>query len=229
MAPLGEENKLSPFADWTQIDSILLDMDGTLLDLNFDLHFWLEYIPTVYSKKHGISYKKAREMIIAMLDAEQGKLNWYCLDYWEEKLKLDIMQLKKDTAHLIQVHEHVKGFLEAAREKKKRIYLVTNAHRKGIKLKMQVTQLQNYFDEIVSSHDFGIAKQEQEFWEHLMKVINFDKQRAILFDDSVDVLKSASKFEIKNIVAINKPSSIIDKKVVPGFVNIENFSQALPL
>ena len=168
-------------------------------------------------------------MIIALLEAEQGKLNWYCLDYWEEKLKLDIMQLKKDTAHLIQVHEHVKSFLEAAREKKKRIYLVTNAHRKGIKLKMQVTQLQNYFDGIVSSHDFGIAKQEQEFWEHLMKVINFDKERAIFFDDSLDVLKSASKFEIKNIVAINKPSSKIDKKIVPGFVNIENFSQALPL
>ena len=229
MAQLGEENNLNSHFDWHQIDSILLDLDGTLLDLNFDLHFWLEYIPTVYSKKHGISYKKAKEMIIAMLDAEQGKLNWYCLDYWEEKLKLDIMQLKKDTAHLIQVHEHVKGFLEAAREKKKRIYLVTNAHRKGIKLKMQVTQLQNYFDGIVSSHDFGIAKQEQEFWEHLMKVINFDKERAIFFDDSLDVLKSASKFKIKNIVAINKPSSKIDKKVVPGFVNIENFSQALPL
>ena len=229
MAQLGEKNNLNSHVDWHQIDSILLDLDGTLLDLNFDLHFWLEYIPTVYSKKHGISYEKAKEMIIAMLDAEQGKLNWYCLDYWEEKLKLDIMQLKKDTAHLIQVHEHVKGFLEAAREKKKRVYLVTNAHRKGIKLKMQVTQLQNYFDGIVSSHDFGIAKQEQEFWEHLMKVINFDKERVIFFDDSLDVLKSASKFEIKNIVAINKPSSKIDKKVVPGFINIENFSQALPL
>ena len=145
------------------------------------------------------------------------------------KIKTRYYAIKKDTAHLIQVHEHVKGFLEAARGKKKRIYLITNAHRKGIKLKMQVTQLQNYFDEIVSSHDFGIAKQEQEFWEHLIKVINFDRQRAIFFDDSLDVLKSASKFEIRNIVAINKPSSKIDKKVVPGFINIENFSQALPL
>ena len=229
MAQLGEENNLNFHFDWNQIDSILLDLDGTLLDLNFDLHFWLEYLPTVYSKKHGISYEEAKEMIIALLEAEQGKLNWYCLDYWEEKLKLDIMQLKKDTAHLIQVHTHVKSFLEAAREKKKQIYLVTNAHRKGIKLKMQVTQLQNYFDGIVSSHDFGIAKQEQEFWGQLMKVINFDKERAIFFDDSLDVLKSASKFKIKNIVAINKPSSKIDKKIVPGFINIENFSQALPL
>ena len=26
--------------DWTQLDTILLDMDGTLLDLEFDNHFW---------------------------------------------------------------------------------------------------------------------------------------------------------------------------------------------
>jgi putative hydrolase of the HAD superfamily len=62
-----------------------------------------------------------------------------------------------------------------------------------------------------------------------MKVINFDKERAIFFDDSLDVLKSASKFKIKNIVAINKPSTKIEKKIIPGFINIENFSQALPL
>ena len=123
----------------------------------------------------------------------------------------------------------LKASLRLQEKRRSRIYLVTNAHRKGIKLKMQVTQLQNYFDGIVSSHDFGIAKQEQEFWGQLMKVINFDKERAIFFDDSLDVLKSASKFKIKNIVAINKPSSKIDKKIVPGFINIENFSQALPL
>lgn len=30
---------------WKEIDTVLLDMDGTLLDLNFDNHFWKEFVP----------------------------------------------------------------------------------------------------------------------------------------------------------------------------------------
>jgi len=228
MALLGEENKPSPFADWTQIDSILLDLDGTLLDLNFDLHFWLEYLPQVYSEKHNISHQQAQDILMTMLNDEKGKLNWYCIDFWQEKLNLDIMKLKNNISHLIKVHPHVIKFLTQARKQDKKIYLVTNAHRKTIKLKMSITQLQDYFDSIVSSHDFGVAKQDQAFWHKLSEVIHLDKSRTIFFDDSPEVLQSAFDFNIKNVVAISKPSSKIKTKIIPGFINIENFSQALP-
>ena len=228
MAPLGEENKLGSFADWNQIDSILLDLDGTLLDLNFDLHFWFEYLPQVYSEKNNISNQQAQDIVLKMLNSEKGKLNWYCVDFWQEKLNLDIMELKNNISHLIQVHPHVKIFLTEARKQDKKIYLVTNAHRKTIKLKMSVTQLQDYFDGIVSSHDFGVAKQEQAFWHKLSEVIHLDKNRTIFFDDSPDVLQSAFDFNIKHVVAISKPSSKIKKEIIPGFINIENFSEALP-
>ena len=228
MVPLGEENNLTPFADWTQIDSILLDLDGTLLDLNFDLHFWLEYLPQVYSKKHNISLQQAQDILLKMLNAEKGKLNWYCIDFWQEKLELDIMELKNNISHLIQVHPHVKRFLTLARKHNKKIYLITNAHRKTIELKMSVTQLRHYFDGIVSSHDFGFAKQQQTFWHKLSEKIHLDKNRAIFFDDSPDVLQSAFEFNIKHIVAISKPSSKIKTAIVPGFFNIENFSQLPP-
>ena len=31
--------------DWQEIDTVLLDMDGTLLDLHYDNYFWLTHIP----------------------------------------------------------------------------------------------------------------------------------------------------------------------------------------
>jgi 5'-nucleotidase len=34
-----------PEFDWREIDTVLLDMDGTLLDLEFDSHFWLSLVP----------------------------------------------------------------------------------------------------------------------------------------------------------------------------------------
>ena len=228
MAPLGEENKSSHFTDWNQIDSILLDLDGTLLDLNFDLHFWLKYLPQVYSEKHSISHQEAQDILMLMLNAEKGKLNWYCIDFWQEKLDLDIMELKNNISYLIKVHPNVKRFLTQARKYDKRIYLITNAHRKTIELKMSVTQLHDYFDGIVSSHDFGFAKQQQTFWHKLSEEIHLNKNRTIFFDDSADVLQSAFEFNIKHIVAISKPSSKIKTSIVPGFFNIENFSQVPP-
>lgn len=222
----GEESNLK--IDWNQIDTILLDLDGTLLDLNFDLEFWLEYIPEIYSKKNNIKLEDAKKIVISMINSQEGKLTWYCLDYWEEQLNLDIMKLKGDISHLIQVHDHALNFLQTVKKHNKRIYLVTNAHRKGIKLKMNSSGLNDYFDEIISSHDYGTPKQEQKFWEELSDQISLNKERAIFFDDSVDVLESASTFKIKNIIAISKPSTQIPKKNVPGFINIENFMEITP-
>ncbi len=213
--------------DWQNIDTILLDMDGTLLDLHFDLHFWMEYMPLVFANKHNISHDEAKDKLYPVLRAEEGKLHWYCLDYWQEKLQLDIVQLKEDIAHLIQIHPFVLEFLEQARAHKKRIYLVTNAHRKTLKIKMRVTNLASYFDGIISSHDYGTAKENQEFWCKLAHEIQFDRNKSIFFDDSLAVLKSAQQYGIGTVVAMSKPSSKIKAREVEGFINIETFEHAL--
>ncbi|CAC9960592.1 GMP/IMP nucleotidase YrfG [uncultured Gammaproteobacteria bacterium] len=225
MAQAGVENNIN----WASIDTILLDMDGTLLDLNFDLHFWLEYLPLVYANKHNLTHQQSKDKIRPMLEKEQGNLHWYCLDYWQNIFKLDIVKLKEDVSHLIKIHPFVLDFLAQAKQHNKRIYLVTNAHRKTVQLKMRVTNLESYFDEIVTSHDYGIAKEDQGFWQHLEKAINLDKEKSIFFDDSISVLNSAKKFGIGTVVAISKPSSQIDTKQIKGFVNIETFEHALPL
>lgn len=225
MAPAGVESSI----DWKTIDTILLDMDGTLLDLNFDLHFWMEYLPLVYANQHNLTHQQSKDKIYPMLEAEQGKLHWYCLDYWQEIFKLDIAELKTDVAHLIQIHPFVLDFLAQAKKHNKHIYLVTNAHRKTIQLKMQVTNLESYFDDIISSHDYNAPKEDQSFWQQLEQAINFDKQTSVFFDDSISVLKSAKKFGIGTVVAISKPSSKIKTKPVDGFINIETFEQAIPL
>ena len=38
--------------DWDDIDTVLLDMDGTLLDLHFDNFFWMHYMPRRYAEIH---------------------------------------------------------------------------------------------------------------------------------------------------------------------------------
>ena len=44
---------------WSTIETIMFDMDGTLLDLHFDNFFWLKMVPQCYAKIKGITNKEA--------------------------------------------------------------------------------------------------------------------------------------------------------------------------
>ncbi len=220
---------MSKLIDWENIDTILLDMDGTLLDLHFDLHFWMEYLPLAFANKHNLTHKSAKEKIHPMLRAEQGKLHWYCVDYWQKIFELDIVKLKEDVSHLIQIHPFVLEFLVEAKQHHKKIYLVTNAHRKTIHLKMRITNLEEHFDRIVSSHDYNAAKEEQKFWQKMSHELDLDKTKSVFFDDSLSVLESAKKFGIGTVVAMSKPSSQMGIEEKQGFINIENFAAMMPV
>jgi putative hydrolase of the HAD superfamily len=90
-----------------------------------------------------------------------------------------------------------------------------------------MTNLEGYFEQIISSHDYGFAKEEQAFWTKLEQSILLDKTKSIFFDDSLSVLNAAQKFGVGTVVAINKPSSKIAIKSIEGFLNIENFKDIL--
>nr|VUD30134.1 putative hydrolase with phophatase-like domain [Raoultella sp. NCTC 9187] len=73
---------------WQEVDTVLLDMDGTLLDLAFDNYFWQKLVPETWGAARGLSLQEAREAMHQEYHAVQHTLNWYCLDYWSERLNL---------------------------------------------------------------------------------------------------------------------------------------------
>lgn len=196
-----------PLPDLKQIDTILLDMDGTLLDLHFDNHFWLEYVPVCYSKKHDIPLEQATKKLMQRYQEVRGSLDWYCVDFWTKELELDIAQLKYEVAHKIAVHPFVHDFLQSARTHGKRVVLVTNAHSASLSIKMNKTELVEYFDRIVISHDIGVAKEDAGFWEKLQDMEPFDPVRTLLIDDNHEVLECAERYGINHLLAIHKPDS----------------------
>ncbi len=215
--------------EWKNIDTILLDMDGTLLDLNFDNHFWLEFVPRRYAQKNGLTIEQAKLQLVPQFKEMEGKIEWYCLDYWSKTLKLDIAGLKAEIAGLIAVLPHVTEFLTAIQQSPKQLILVTNAHRDSLDLKMEETCLSPFFDQIISSHDYGAPKEAQSFWTQLYKHQPFDKQRTLLVDDSLAVLKSAKLYGIKYLISISKPDSQLAKREIIGFPAIEDFRSLMQL
>lgn len=214
---------------WTAIDTILLDMDGTLLDLHYDNHFWQVYVPEKFAEKHGLPFDEAHAECFRRYDAQAGRLNWYCVDYWSEQLELDIVRLKEELAHLIQVHPDVTDFLAQAKAAGKRVVLVTNAHHKSLNLKMDRTGLAVHFDALHSSHSFGMAKEDPAFWAALRDVEPFDPAHTLLVDDSLPVLRSARTYGIDHLLAVLQPDTHLPEKDVAEFAAIRRFSDILPV
>ncbi len=131
--------------DWKKIDTVLLDMDGTLLDLNFDNYFWNEFVPLKFAERKGINLISAKQQLKPNFKRMEGQLEWYCLDYWSRELQLDIAGLKAEISGLISVLPHVTEFLEKLQKTTKKILLVTNAHPDSLGLKMEKTCLQFFF------------------------------------------------------------------------------------
>ena len=214
---------------WPEIDTILLDMDGTLLDLHYDNHFWQVYVPEKFAEKHGLEYAQAHAECFRRYNAKAGTLDWYCVDYWSEQLELDIVRLKEELSHLIAVHPDVTEFLTQARVAGKRVVLVTNAHHKSLNLKMDRTGLSVHFDAMHTSHAYGLAKEDPAFWAALGAAEPFDPGRTLLVDDSLPVLRSAREYGIAHLLAVLRPDTRLPDKDVAEFAAIRRFGDVLPI
>ena len=149
--------------NWRHIDTVLLDMDGTLLDLRFDNFFWRDFVPQRFGEIHGIGPHEARRELEPRFAAQQGTLQWYCLDYWSRELGIDIAHLKEEVEDHIDFLPDVPEFLAAVRRAGKRLVLVTNAHGSTLKVKLRRTRLDRFLDAIFSSHDLGLPKEDLAF------------------------------------------------------------------
>jgi len=211
--------------DWQNIHTVFLDMDGTLLDLHFDNHFWLEHMPKRYAEKHGISIQKATKELTQKTAAIEGSLDWYCLDYWQDTLEMDIVSLKHEVAERIAIRDNVIEFLDYLRSLKKRVVLLTNAHHKTVTLKFNYVDIEHHFDRIITSHDLGMAKEEAGFWDELHKIEEFDRNSSLFIDDNMQVLNAARKHGVKHLLAISQPDSQQPIKDTQDYTAIECYTQ----
>ena len=213
---------------WPDIDSVLLDMDGTLLDLHFDNHFWLEHLPQRYAELHNVSRQQADDELLPLFHAHAGQLNWYCTDFWSRELNLSVRDLKREVAHLIALRPDADTFLAAIRAAGKRVVLITNAHRDSLSLKLERIELAPYFDRLISSHDYGFPKENQQFWRALQADFGFDPARSLFIDDSLPILRSARDFGIRHLLAVRQPDSQRPHKDSEEFAAVEDYRALLP-
>ena len=196
-----------PLPDWSCIDVVCLDMDGTVLDLHFDNLFWLEVLPRRWGEARGLDYDAAMTQLKPRFEAKRGTLDWYCVDHWSDELGLDIPALKHEMREEIRYLEGAAEFLDLLRGLGKRVLLTTNAHPISLRVKDSQTQLSRHFDELVSSHEFGVPKEHPGFWAELERRHDVPPARTLFVDDSAAVLQAALLAQVRWIYQVLQPDS----------------------
>jgi putative hydrolase of the HAD superfamily len=213
--------------DWDSIDTVFLDMDGTLLDLRFDNWFWLSLIPARYAAANDMSESQAQQVLEPMFRDVAHTLPWYCIDHWTRQLRLDIRALTR--AHLDQVVflPGAQDFLERLAERDKRVVLVTNSHPELLAMKDERVAIVRHFDACYSTHDFNAPKEDAQFWPRLRAEEKFDPDRTLFVDDNLPVLHSAQAFGIRHIRAVSCPESDKPRRATAHFAAVEAVAELL--
>lgn len=209
--------------DWDDVDDVLLDMDGTLLDRHFDNFFFEEELPRRYAAKHGLREQDALERLLTLYRAVEGELNWTDLRYWTRTLEIDLVELTKEFAHLIEFHPDAVDFLSHLRAGGKRVHLVTNAHEAGLAIKVARTGVDRYVDRILSAFEVGCLKMRPEFWPACQRLLGFDPSRSLYVDDDEGCLAAAHQYGIEHLYHRSKSSSRQPPQPSSRFLSIESF------
>ncbi|BCE02973.1 HAD-IA family hydrolase [Marinicellulosiphila megalodicopiae] len=209
--------------NWQTIETVLLDMDGTLLDLHFDNYFWKNTVIEQYAKKHDLTLDQTTLLLNERFKEHEGHLNWYCLDFWRDELGLNIIELKQSINHKIQYLPGVIEFLEKLKTLPVKVVMTTNAHRDSIAIKDEQTQVTDWFDQIVSAHDFGFSKEYDEFWQHLDAKLTSKPENCVFIDDNLPICAKAKQMGIAQVFSIAKPDSTLpNKDPSPSFVQLNS-------
>jgi putative hydrolase of the HAD superfamily len=215
--------------NWGKIDTVLLDMDGTLLDLHFDNYFWQEYLPLRYAEINLLEPQQARRSIHHQTQSMAGTLEWYSTDYWSQILGIDVVELKQEIAHKVAIRPYCEDFLDALRNAGKDVVMVTNAHHDSLELKMAKTGIANKFDRLITVHEFSLPKENPDCWCEVHRRHPFERARTLLIDDNLKALQSALDFGIDQVLAIHQPDSMAPAMDVMHFTAIHSFQEIMPV
>mgnify|MGYP001816981247 FL=1 len=67
---------MTPQTALRECETLMLDMDGTILDLAFDNYVWTDLVPRRSATANNMTFEAARKELFARYRAIQGDLEW---------------------------------------------------------------------------------------------------------------------------------------------------------
>jgi HAD superfamily hydrolase (TIGR01509 family) len=192
----------NPRPDWREIDTVLLDLDGTLLDQAYDNHIWRDLVPQRFAVRHGMELHSAYAEIARRFAERSGTLDWYCIDYWTRNLEIDIGALHREVRSHVAWLAGARDFLMRVRAAGKRLVLLTNSHPIALSVKNEETGVLAYLDAAATSHELGAPKEHARFWDAARERFGYEPERALFADDNSKMLDAARAAGIRWVYGV---------------------------
>ena len=200
--------------------AILSDLDGVILDLAYDKKFWELWLPEQVSRQTNKSIEEAKAEIMTEIDIQRGTLNFYDLNYWDDLLNVDCMQI-------FQEKEERCSYLAGSYEALQRLstlknpkYILTNGDPRIQEYKAETQNFLEFFDSIFYSMHVGYPKESKEFWALARHNLNLEFEDAIFIDDDLKVVTAAAKAGIKQVAWITPGKNRILQNRVETFASL---------
>lgn len=207
------------------LSAVIVDMDGTLLDLHFDDQVWNHALPRRLAARTGMPHAEARAHVAQTIAREQGSLRWYCLEHWSRVFDTPLHEVEAEQAALIRMRPGTADFLAHVRQRAIPLILATNAHPRSLQLKLARTGMAPYFTALRSSHEYGSPKEQAAFWDALHADLGFDPAHTLFVDDNLSVLRAARDWGISENYGVLQPSSSGTRREYPDFPAINGLDE----
>jgi putative hydrolase of the HAD superfamily len=200
--------------------AILSDLDGVILDLAYDKKFWELWLPEQVTRQTNKSIEEAKAEIMTEIDIQRGTLNFYDLNYWDDLLNVDCMQI-------FQEKEERCSYLAGSYEALQRLstlknpkYILTNGDPRIQEYKAETQNFLEFFDSIFYSMHAGYPKESKEFWALARHNLNLEFEDAIFIDDDLKVVTAAANAGIKQVAWITPGKNRILQNRVETFASL---------
>jgi putative hydrolase of the HAD superfamily len=197
------------------IDCMLVDMDGVILDNTYDNNFWQNQIPGVISKNKNISFEDAKRLAVQIFNYKKNTKDWYDVDYWSNMLNVDIEAEKRSSISFdrIQLYEGVTETLNKLKDNF-RLILITNAHRKTLNIKLEKYDLSPYFENMICAHELHYVKENIQLWYMLKSRFKLDYTKTLLIEDTINNIKVGLSAGISQAVYLGDEIYEDSKKIL---------------
>ena len=197
------------------IEFLLIDMDGVILDNAYDNDFWQNQIPEVIADNKGIAFDDAKRLAIQIFNYKKNTRDWYDVDYWSNMLSIDIEAQKRSEKSFsrISLYDGVIDTLSVLKNKTKTI-LITNAHRKTLNIKLEKYNLTPYFDEMVCAHELNYVKEDIQLWYMLRSKYRLDYEKTLLVEDTINNINVGLSAGISGAIYVGDEKFTVSDKII---------------
>lgn len=197
------------------IECLLIDMDGVILDNAYDNDFWQNQIPEVIADSKGIAFDAAKRLAIQIFNYKKNTKDWYDVDYWSNMLDIDIEAQKRSEKSFsrISLYDGVIDTLSILKNKTKMI-LITNAHRKTLNIKLEKYNLTPYFDEMVCAHELNYVKEDIQLWYMLRSKYRLDYEKTLLVEDTINNINVGLSAGISGAIYVGDEKFTVSDKII---------------